>query len=165
MDYAWCMAECARIMADAEGSSVKLMLQRTIGAQAQLVFSLVHRQPYAGDSLFGGFRPFTGVFPVDPWKPDIRQIAQQAMFLCAANLNLSFVENLAAHRQPDTANVVYRFVLPGALREEALDQLSTMNVTAATLFPDLGGLARSLRTHTIRRTTTLSARPPWETSL
>jgi hypothetical protein len=35
--------------------------------------------------------------PLDPWKPDIRHTAQQALFVCAANPRLSFVENLSAH--------------------------------------------------------------------
>ena len=83
-DHAWCMAECGRIMAENEGRPVEEILGRTLAAQAQLVYSLVHRQPYR-DQLFNSFKPFTGVFPVDPWKPDSRQSAQQAMFLCAAN--------------------------------------------------------------------------------
>lgn len=160
VDFAWCMLECARIMAEAEGKPVNEVIGRTTGAQAQLVGSLVHRQVYR-DPLFASLKPFTGVFPVDPWKPDTRQSAQQAMFLCAANTGLGFLENLRSHARPPE-KVLYRFVLPASLREEALDQLSIMNVTAATLFPDLGGLARSLRTHTVRRPNNLAAVPPWE---
>jgi hypothetical protein len=148
-DYAWCMAECGRIMAENEGRQLDQILGRALGAQAQLVYSLVHRQPH-GDQLFSSFKPFTGVFPVDPWKPDSRQSAQQAMFLCAANAALGFAENFGTHKQP-TAPALYRIVLPASLREEVLERLAYMNVTAATLFPDLGGLARSLRTHVVRR--------------
>lgn len=54
-----------------------------------------------------------------------------------------------------------RFVLPASLREEVLYRLSTMNVTAATLFPDLGGFARSLRTHPLRPRV-LADPPPWK---
>jgi hypothetical protein len=160
IDHAWCMLQTARIMAENEGKSPDDMLRRVGGAQQQLVYSLVHSQPYR-DSLFTSFRPFTGVFPLDPWKPDARQSAQQAMFLCAANPGASFVGNLAAHRMIQT-HTICRFVLPPGLREEVLERLSFMNVTAATLFPDLGGLARSLRTHTVRRTRNVEARPPWE---
>ena len=148
-DHAWCMAECGRIMAENEGRPVDEILGRTLAAQAQLVYSLVHRQPYR-DQLFNSFKPFTGVFPVDPWKPDSRQSAQQAMFLCAANPALGFVDNFATHKQP-TSPALYRIALPASLREEVLERLAFMNVTAATLFPDLGGLARSLRTHGVRR--------------
>lgn len=71
------------------------------------------------------------------------------------------MQNVAAHSRP-TATVLYQFVLPVSLREEAIEQLSMMNVTAATLFPDLGGLARSLRTHTVRRIRNADAAAPWE---
>jgi hypothetical protein len=168
---------CAAIMTSNERTSIEMTFGRVSGAQMHLVYGLVHgRYP---DKLFESFVPFTGVFPVDPWKPDARQAAQQAMFLGVANPALSFVENLAgnsslprdlyrlvapassreeelyAHVEDLAAadsprQDLRRFVLPASLREEALYRLSTMNVTAATLFPDLGGLARSLRTHPIR---------------
>jgi FRG domain-containing protein len=159
IEQLWCMTECGRIMAEAEGRPFIDVIGRTRHGQAQLVYSLVHRTPYP-DPLFASLKAFNGVFPLDPWKPETRQSAQQAMFLCAANPALTFVENLAALRRP-TEKVVYRFVLPASLREEVLEQLSIMNVTAATLFPDLGGLARSLRTHPVRRPTYASI-PPWE---
>ena len=149
VDHAWCMAECARIMAEGEGMELDDVLGRTLAAQAQLVFCLVHRRPIA-DSLFATFKPFTGVFTVDPWKPDQRQSAQQALFLCTANPAVSFVDNLAAHGAR-AQNALYRFTIPAALRDEILERLRRMNVNAATLFPDLAGLARSLRTVTVTR--------------
>jgi hypothetical protein len=82
-----------------------------------------------------------------PWKPDARQAAQKAMFLCVANPVLSFVENLAPNSS--VPGDLRQIVAPMS-REETLYRLSTMNVTAATMFPDLGGLARSLRTHPLR---------------
>ena len=117
IEHVWCAAECARIMAEAEGTSFDRTFGRTMAAQEQLVHSLVHRRPHR-DPLFASFKPFTGIFPVDPWKPDVRQSAQQAMFLCAANPALSFIENLAAHTQPAT-QILYRFILPAGLRQEA----------------------------------------------
>lgn len=150
IDPGWCMSECARIMAETEGSPLDKMFGRTAGAQLQLVYSLVHGQPFR-DPLFTGFLPFTGVFPLDPWKPDQRQSAQQALFLCLANARLPFIENLSVHRDEKARSPVARIVMPSALRREVLDRLSTMNVTAGTLFPDLSGLARSLRTLPIRR--------------
>jgi hypothetical protein len=149
VEYAWCMKACAEIMAHEEGVPEKLAQERTTAAQAQLVYSLVHRQRHPMP-LFNTFKPFSGVFPLDPWKPDARQIAQQAMFLCVANPRLSFVETMAALSTPH-ANAVYSFILPADLRQQALEQLAMMNVTAATLFPDLSGLARSLGTHPVRR--------------
>lgn len=160
IDRGWCMAECARIMSVNEGISFDDAFGRASGAQMQLVYSLVHGTPWP-DKFFRSFKPFVGVLPLDPWKPDSRQSAQQAMFLCTADVRLSFADNLAAHSRSQIP-VLYKFVLPAALREEVLEQLSMMNVTAATLFPDLGGLARSLKTIPVRRPRDTSAVPPWE---
>jgi hypothetical protein len=143
------MTACGETMAKAEGKATKEVLGRTLAAQSQLVYSPVHGQPYR-DRLFESFQPFSGIFPVDPWKPDSRQIAQQAMFLYSADTTLSFTQNLVANGRPQ-ATALYRFVLPSSLRTEVLDRLASMNVTAATLFPDLSGLARSLRTLPIKR--------------
>ena len=161
IEYAWCTAGCAQLMADNEGLLFEEVCDRVTEAQAQLVYSLVHRQPHV-DPMFKSFKPFTGVFPLDPWKPDARQSAQQAMFFGVANARVSFEDNLAALAQSTNKNVIYRFVLASSLREEALEQLSIMNVTAATLFPDLNGLARSLRTRTVRRPRKDWGAPPWE---
>ncbi len=150
IDHVWCTAACARLMANAEGKPVADVIGRTAAAQAQLVYSLVHRQPFR-DPLFEGFQPFTGVFPVDPFKPDARQIAQQAMFLCSANPARAFMDNLAANPRGTPDPVSVRYVIPAAMRPEILERLATMNVSAATLFPDLSGLARSLRTLPVRR--------------
>ena len=53
--------------------------------------------------------------------------------------------------EPRAQNALYRFTIPAALRDEILERLRRMNVNAATLFPDLAGLARSLRTVTVTR--------------
>src|SRR5258708_1842596 len=99
-----------------ERTSIEMTFGRVSGAQAQLVYSLVHGRYQ--DKLFESFAPFTGVFPVDPWKPDARQAAQQAMFLCVANPALSFAENLAANS--DVPRDLRRLVAPRSLREEEL---------------------------------------------
>jgi hypothetical protein len=82
------------------------------------------------------------------------------MFLCAADVDEPFMENVAWHGRPQGGDVIYKFLLPASLRNEVIERLSTMNVTAATLFPDLGGLARSLRTRTVRRVGDPGALPP-----
>jgi hypothetical protein len=166
LDYAWCFTECGAIMARNEGRPANEMVERTLAGQAYLVDCLIHRRPLAIGS-FDSFRPFRGVFLVDPWKPDPRQLAQQAMFMCSADLSVGFADNLAAHSTPATPTVC-RFRIPGGLREEILGRLALMNVSAATLFPDLVGLARSLRTVAIPnaifarfRTAGSVAPPPW----
>lgn len=157
VDSSWCANGCAHIMSAAEGISFDRALGRTRDLQAQLVSSLILGSD-PNDPEFASFKPFSGILPVDPWNPDPRQSAQQAMFLCVANPAQSFIHNAAAH-PPTGSPVMHRFEMPASLREEALEQLSFMNVTAATLFPDLGGLARSLRTYPVRRARTIGSSP------
>ena len=44
----------------------------------------------------------------------------------------------------DQENILAKFVLTHPVREVAMRELYRMNITYATLFPDLDGLARSL---------------------
>jgi hypothetical protein len=162
VDGIWCSAESARTINDNEGIGLDRAFARVGGAIAELIYGLVYDQPFPS-TMFSTFKPFTGVFALEPWKPDPRQAAQQALFLCAANIELGFMDNMAAHSITDYP-VLYKFELPTDLRVEAIEQLAMMNVTAATLFPDLGGLARSLRTLTVRRIRNAEAPPPWETN-
>jgi FRG domain len=164
IDPRWCTSECARIMSTKEGISTDDAFGRLADEQAQLVFSLVHGRPFPTPS-FASFQPFAGVFPLEPWKPDSRQSAQQASFLCAADVEEPFIENVSWHSMPADRDVLFQLVLPASLRQEIIGRLSTMNVTAASLFPDLSGLARSLRTRMIRRAATTGALPSslgWE---
>lgn len=70
------------------------------------------------------------------------------MFLCAADAEQSLTRGLQVPNADD-------------MRAEVLERLANMNVTAATLFPDLAGLARSLRTLPIRAASVAVASPPW----
>lgn len=160
IDGTWCARQCAQGMANNEGIDYNIAMSRVAFAQAQLIGSVVHNVRL-DDPRFSTFCPFTGVFPFDPWKPDIRQVAQQAQFLCAANLRRGFMDNLSSFDSPKSPDALLKFSISAALRYEILERLATMNVTAATLFPDLGGLARSLRTSPIRRSENTSAPPPW----
>jgi hypothetical protein len=147
IDPGCCRRACADVFVG-HGMQPRQALDRTINQQTQLVTAAC--RPHLAQQIpdFGPFEPFSGVFPVDPWKPDPRQSAQQGMFLCAADIDKTFEENLAALNLKD--DDVWKIVLPGALRDEVLDRLQTMNVTAATLFPDITGLAQSLRTLPVR---------------
>src|SRR5207249_2997498 len=44
IEKAWCMSECARVMAEGENRPFSDMFGRTAGAQAKLVYSIVHNQ-------------------------------------------------------------------------------------------------------------------------
>lgn len=166
LDEAWCSSQSQRIMAEQEGIDVEMASHRLLQAQNDTVAALTLNalasgRPLQSHQLFRSFRPFRGVFPLEPWKPDARQIAQQARFLVAADVDASFMENLGvfASRQ----DTFIQFQIPEGFRPEILHQLSHMNITYSSLFPDLGGLARSLRVFPNSAALGHSA-CPWESS-
>ena len=70
-----------------------------------------------------------------------RLIAQSGTFACPFDLTRP-IDDILGQRD----NTIAKFVLKGSkLRQQALNELYRMNITHATLFPDLDGLARSLR--------------------
>jgi hypothetical protein len=70
-----------------------------------------------------------------------RLIAQSGTFACPFDITRPIDEILGQSR-----DTIAKFVLEGPkLRKQALSELYRMNLTHATLFPDLDGLARSLR--------------------
>jgi FRG domain-containing protein len=154
-----CSRQSAEMMARSGGYPVDEMEVLTTRQQRALVTALV-RGDSSGHPYLTSLIPFPGLFALDPWMPDARQSAQQAMFLCTADASVSFAENLGPHIAADP-NVVHRFALPGSLRTEVLDHLARMNVTAATLFPDLTGIARSLRTFMTHRPRSTDTVLPW----
>lgn len=146
IDSEQCASGYAKKMAQDEGADVDTCRLRLKGSQAALVSALVNRGA-APPAPFGKLnRALRGVFPLDPWRPDARQIAQQAEFLCAADLSVGFMDNLTAMEQTSDEPAAMQLTMPSGLRAEILKRLHTMNVTSATLFPDLGGLGRSTRT-------------------
>jgi hypothetical protein len=72
-----------------------------------------------------------------------RLIAQSGTFLVPAILDQSIEEILRDY--PDPKQTLIKFILPAdKIREKGMRELYRMNITQATLFPDLDGLARSL---------------------
>jgi hypothetical protein len=80
----------------------------------------------------------------EPTEMDRRLVAQAGTVVVPGMLGLPLDQILAHYRQHDT--LIKKIVLPRALRGEAMKALYRMNITNATLFPDLDGLARSIRT-------------------
>ncbi len=73
-----------------------------------------------------------------------RLIAQSGTFALAGVLDEPIDEILS--RYPDPENTMVKFILPSRLiRDKGMRELYRANITWATLFPDLDGLARSLR--------------------
>jgi len=76
----------------------------------------------------------------EPYFKPQRLIAQSGTFICPTDIHQP-LENQLSRR-----GIVAKIVLRGPqIRKEALAELYRMNISQATLFPDLDGLARSLR--------------------
>ncbi|AKJ31539.1 FRG domain-containing protein [Caldimonas brevitalea] len=78
----------------------------------------------------------------EPSRMDRRLVAQSGLFVVPGQLQQPLAEILD-HYASD-APLLKKIVLPAALRDQAMHALYRMNVTHATLFPDLDGLARSI---------------------
>ncbi len=79
----------------------------------------------------------------EPQVMNRRLIAQSGTFALPGILTQPMEDILSGY--PDPKNTLVKFILPSdKLRKRALRELYRMNITNATLFPDLDGLARSL---------------------
>jgi FRG domain len=79
----------------------------------------------------------------EPYAMNRRLIAQSGTFLVPAVLDKSIEQILMDY--PNPKDTLIKFILPAEkVREEGMRELYRMNITQATLFPDLDGLARSL---------------------
>lgn len=83
------------------------------------------------------------VWQGDPFRMPQRVIAQSGTFLVAGHVGLTVEEIIA--RYPKSDDLLIQFVFDTAkLRADAMAVLYSMNITQATLFPGLDGLARSM---------------------
>jgi hypothetical protein len=87
----------------------------------------------------GGQRHF--IWMGEPHTMNRRLIAQSGTFALPGILDTP-IEEILEDRDPE--NVMTKFVISHAVREVAMRELYRMNITFATLFPDLDGLARSM---------------------
>ncbi len=87
-----------------------------------------------------GSAPF--VYLGEPHVMNQRLIAQNATFAMPSRLDVPVDEILGGH--DPWARGLVKLVLPRELRHDAMQNLFSMNVTSATLFPDLNGLAQSM---------------------
>ena len=77
----------------------------------------------------------------EPRTMNRRLIAQSGTFLVPGVLDIP-VEDILIERDPK--DILAKFVLANSVREHGMRELYRMNITFATLFPDLDGLARSM---------------------
>lgn len=78
----------------------------------------------------------------EPSEMDSRLIAQSGLFVVPGVLDQP-LDAILDH-YGGSSHFLTKFVLPLSMRDEAMRALYRMNVTYATLFPDLDGLARSV---------------------
>jgi hypothetical protein len=79
----------------------------------------------------------------EPHTMNRRLIAQSGTFALPGVLDAPLEEIISDFPEPE--NILTKFVLPNHVRETGMRELYRMNITYATLFPDLDGLAKSLR--------------------
>jgi hypothetical protein len=77
----------------------------------------------------------------EPHTMNRRLIAQSGTFAVPGVLDVP-VEDILS--DADQENILAKIVLTNAVREVGMRELYRMNITYATLFPDLDGLAKSL---------------------
>lgn len=77
----------------------------------------------------------------EPYFMNQRLIAQSGTFAVPGVLDKPIEAIL---NEADQENILTKFVMTNALREVGMRELYRMNITYATLFPDLDGLARSM---------------------
>lgn len=121
------------------------------------------------DSVIGKNVDLRLVVDCEPYRMNERLSVQQGMFLFPTDLSVSFVQNLVNtfDLNPDalvakepiiydrgtniqmevTLGSVMKIVLPFERHRAVLNDLVSMNITAATLFPGIDGFARSLHYH------------------
>ena len=77
----------------------------------------------------------------EPHTMNRRLIAQSGTFAVPGVLDVPIEEML---KDTDQENIMAKFVMTHPVREVGMRELYRMNITYATLFPDLDGLAKSL---------------------
>ena len=78
----------------------------------------------------------------EPEQMDRRLVAQSGTFVVPGVLDKPLDDIIGCYESGNT--LLKKIVLPPSIREEAMLSLYRMNITHATLFPDLDGLARSI---------------------
>jgi len=79
----------------------------------------------------------------EPDEMDSRLVAQSGLFVVPGQLHLTINELLGQYKTDDEPLLV-QLVLRKQMRSEAMRELYRMNITHASLWPDLDGLASSM---------------------
>lgn len=79
----------------------------------------------------------------EPTEMDRRLVAQSGLFVMPGVLDRSIDSILEGYPAVDGQPLIVKYVMPIAMRTHAMNSLYRMNVTYASLFPDIDGLARA----------------------
>ncbi|MYN26480.1 FRG domain-containing protein [Duganella sp. CY42W] len=103
-----------------------------------------HIDPRTPGNFAGLFLPNTNnvVWVGEPTDMDRRLVAQSGTLVVPGMLDKPLDEILQHY--DESRSSLKKIVLPHAMRAESMKALYRMNITNATLFPDLDGLARSI---------------------
>lgn len=88
--------------------------------------------------------PKTFISHVNPYRVNQRLTAQQGAFLCPGDISKPFMDNLVKPGTHKNRNAIIRIPIALSIKTEIMRELRKMNITSATLFPDLVGFAESL---------------------
>lgn len=77
----------------------------------------------------------------EPLEMDRRLVAQSGLFVVPGRIDLPLEQLLDSYNH--RTELLTKYVLSKEMRQEAMEALYRMNVTYASLFPDLEGLARA----------------------
>jgi len=94
-------------------------------------------------------KPFIAcAYPLTPFRLNERLTIQKGLFLIPRDVTKSFKGNLRDLPGYQNKENFEKIVIPSNLRKEILRHLHQMNMSRATLFPDLDGFAKSLEVTT-----------------
>jgi hypothetical protein len=151
LDFTWSPYVAAffaleRATADAAVWAINLPLLWDIHARRKIdgvSLRVADPRDTAAFEKFYSVNKYGFVWQGDPFRMPQRVVAQSGTFLVSSHLGMT-VENILGG-YPGSGELLIQFVLETPkLRADAMASLYSMNITQATLFPGLDGLARSM---------------------
>jgi hypothetical protein len=151
LDFTWSPYVAAffaleRATADAAVWALNLPLLRTLNDEYRIDGMVAGHADPRDAGVFDQFylpNKHAFVWQGDPFRMPQRVVAQAGTFLVSGHLGLTVEDVLDRYPGSDTLLVQFVFDTERA-RGDAMAALYSMNITQATLFPDLDGLARSM---------------------
>ena len=128
----WALQQAAEILKRAGKKKVESMFKPFMDDDEKLAKSLFMTKPHV-----------LAAWPMNPFRLNERLRVQQGVFMIQGDIDRPYIENLKALSTRTTDNIV-RIIIPESLRQSALQNLWTMDISRAALFPGLDGFAKSL---------------------